>query len=77
LIIDCSFPNDYEFLADLSGHMTPKQMARDLKKLDKLGEIPIYLFHMKPETLAIMSKEIDEEKIPLLRMLTQVDEFLL
>ncbi|MDQ6953170.1 MAG: 3',5'-cyclic-nucleotide phosphodiesterase [Mariprofundaceae bacterium] len=77
LIIDCSFPNDYEFLANISGHMTPKQMAQDLKKLKKLGKIPIYLFHMKPETLAIMSKEIDEENIPHLRMLTQVDEFLL
>jgi len=77
LIIDCSFPNDYEFLANISGHMTPKQVAKDLKKLNKLGDIPIYLFHMKPETLAIMSKEIDEENIPHLRMLTQVDEFLL
>jgi len=77
LIIDCSFPNAYEFLANISGHMTPKQMAKDLKKLDKLGEIPIYLFHMKPETLTIMRKEIDVEKIPNLHMLTQVDELLL
>jgi len=77
LIIDCSFPNDYEFLASISGHMTPKQMGRELKKLKKLGEIPIYLFHMKPETLDVMSKEIDNENIPHLRMLMQGDEFLL
>jgi len=77
LIIDCSFPNDYEFLAKISGHMTPKQMANDLRKLDKLGDIPIYLFHMKPENLDLMHKEIDAENIPNLRMLTQNDEFLL
>jgi len=77
LIIDCSFPNDYAFLAKISGHMTPKQMGKEVRKLDKLGEIPIYLFHMKPETLAVMSQEIDAENIPHLRMLTQVDEFLL
>jgi len=77
LIIDCSFPNDYEFLANISGHMTPAQMAQDLKKFDKLGEVPVYLFHMKPETLEIMREEIDKEDIPLLRMLTQGDEFIL
>ncbi len=77
LIIDCSFPNDYEYLANISGHMTPKQVAQELKKLDKLGDVPIYLFHMKPETLAIMSQEIDAEHIPHVRMLSQVDEFLL
>jgi len=77
MILDCSFPNDYEFLANISGHMTPKQMAQDVKKLKTLGKTPIYLFHMKPETLAVMTMEIEAEDIPHLRMLTQVDELLL
>ncbi|MDX8398074.1 MAG: 3',5'-cyclic-nucleotide phosphodiesterase [Mariprofundaceae bacterium] len=77
LIIDCSFPNAYQDLAELSGHLTPKSMARELKKLNALGSIPIYLFHMKPETLNIMTAEVEAENIPHLRMLTQVDELLL
>jgi len=77
LIIDCSFPNDYSELAEVSGHLTPKQMASELKKLRSLGEIPIYLFHMKPETLNVMTAEVEKENIPHVRMLTQVDELLL
>jgi len=77
LIIDCSFPNAYAKLAKISGHLTPKQMGQELKKLNDLGTVPIYLFHMKPETLNIMSAEVEAENIPHLRMLTQVDELLL
>jgi cAMP phosphodiesterase len=77
IIMDCSFPNAYEKLAHISGHLTPKSMAKELKKLESLGEIPIYLFHMKPETLNVMTAEVEAENIPHLRMLTQVDELLL
>jgi len=77
LIIDCSFPNAYQSLAEISGHLTPKEMATELKKLHTLGKTPIYLFHMKPETLNIMTAEVEAENIPHLRMLTQVDELLL
>jgi len=74
VIVDCSFPNTYQRLADISGHMTPRGMLRDLQKLERLGNIPIYLYHMKPETLTIMSSEVEELNIPHLHMLTQVDE---
>ena len=77
LIIDCSFPNNCEELAEISGHLTPKGMAQELKKLDRLGEIPIYLYHMKPEVLTEMASEVEAESIPHLRMLTQVDELII
>lgn len=76
IIIDCSFTNGYQKLADLSGHLTPRSMAKELRKLDKYGDIPIYLYHMKPETLNIIQAEVVAEDIPHLRMLTQVDELL-
>jgi len=77
LIIDCSFPNNCQELADISGHLTPKGMAKELAKLDRLGEIPIYLYHMKPEVLTEMASEVEAEGIPHLRMLTQVDELII
>jgi len=77
VIIDCSFPNSYEKLANISGHLTPKGMAQELKKLDKLGEVAIYLYHMKPEVLTEMASEVEAEDIPHLRMLTQVDELVI
>lgn len=74
VIIDCSFPNAYQHLADISGHLTPRGMAAELRKLNRLGEIPIYLYHMKPETLGVMHAEVEAENIPQLRMLAQQDE---
>lgn len=77
IIIDCSFTNAHQRIADLSGHLTPKGMAAELRKLDKFGQIPIYLYHMKPETLNIIQAEVVAEDIPHLRMMTQVDELLI
>jgi len=77
VIMDCSFPNAYQHLADISGHMTPQGMMRDLQKFTLLGRVPVYLYHMKPETLNIMTAEVEALDVPHLRMLTQVDELLI
>jgi len=77
VIIDCSFPNAFQHIADISGHLTAKGMAQELRKLDRFGKIPVYLYHMKPETLNVMAAEVEAENIPHLRMLTQVDELLI
>ncbi|MDX8395517.1 MAG: 3',5'-cyclic-nucleotide phosphodiesterase [Mariprofundaceae bacterium] len=77
LIVDCSFPNAFQHIADISGHLTPRDMIQEIKKLDKLGDIPIYLYHMKPETLNVMTAEVEAANIPHIRMLTQVDELLI
>jgi len=77
VILDCSFPNAYQHLADISGHMTPKGIMQDLQKLELLGRVPVYLYHMKPETLNIMTAEVEALDVPHLRMLTQVDELLI
>ncbi len=76
LIIDCSFPNKHEYLADISGHLTPNGMATELAKFRYLGEVPVYLYHMKPETLNVLTVEVASLDIPRLRMLSQVDELL-
>jgi len=77
LIVDCSFPNAYENLANISGHLTPNGMAAELGKFEHLGKIPVYLYHMKPETLDVLSSQVEKLGLPRLRMLTQVDELLL
>ncbi|MBN4076945.1 3',5'-cyclic-nucleotide phosphodiesterase [Mariprofundus ferrooxydans] len=73
IIIDCSFTNANQFLADISGHMTPQGLMKDLKKLKQLGSVPIYLYHMKPESLKIIIDEVAELDVPDLRMLRQDD----
>jgi len=76
IIMDCSFPNAYQHLADISGHLTPNGMIQELEKFKNLNQVPIYLYHMKPESLNIMTAEVERLKPSHLRMLTQVDELL-
>jgi len=76
VIVDCSFPNAYQRLADISGHLTPNGLLQGLQKLEQFGTVPIYLYHMKPESLHVMADEIEALNVPHLRMLTQADEFL-
>ncbi len=71
IILDCSFPNDYAKLAEISGHLTPELMGREVRKLECLGDIPIYVFHIKPETMDIMRAQIEAEHIPGLSILEQ------
>ncbi len=77
IIMDCSFPNEYQHLADISGHLTPNGMMKNLQKIEQLGSVHVYLYHMKPESLNIMAAEVEALNVPHLRMLTQVDELLI
>lgn len=76
VILDCSLPNAYQRLADISGHLTAEGVKRELQKFNAVGRVPVYLYHMKPETLNVITAEVEALNIPHLRMLTQVDEFL-
>jgi cAMP phosphodiesterase len=48
IIVDTSFPNSLEGIADASGHFTPAQLAADLTKAKVGRDIPIYIYHIKP-----------------------------
>ncbi len=76
VIVDCSFPDCYQQLAKISGHHTPSGLMQDLQKFKQLGSVPVYLYHMKPETLNVMMAEVEALDVPHLRMLTQVDDLL-
>lgn len=65
IIIDCSFPNEYEELALASGHFTPKLMARDLQKLNR-DDVEILIYHIKPmheETMLRQLKDLGIAKL--------------
>ncbi len=50
LLLECSFPNHLQALADLSGHFTPQTLERELDKFDRRG-CEIVLYHLKPAFL--------------------------
>jgi cAMP phosphodiesterase len=57
VIVEISFPNRLGTAALESGHMTPRSLKRELKKLHR-RDIPILLAHMKPQYMSLLRTEI-------------------
>lgn len=57
LIVDVSFPDSMEWLALLSGHLTPKLLAREITKCTRLPT-RIYITHIKPQFLEQVQTEL-------------------
>ncbi len=57
VLLETSFPNSLRAVAESSGHLTPQTMKRELKKLAR-KDIPVFLFHMKPQYLKILKREV-------------------
>jgi len=57
VIVEISFPNRLKAAAMESGHMTPRTLKQELKKLDR-RDVPILLAHMKPQYLKFLRAEI-------------------
>jgi cAMP phosphodiesterase len=58
IIVDTSFPNSLDFIADASGHFTPAQLHHDLTKAKVDFNIPIYIYHIKPLYKQKMTSEL-------------------
>lgn len=47
LLIECAFPDDFEELASISHHLTPRGLEKEVKKFQH-QECPIYVVNIKP-----------------------------
>ncbi len=74
LLVELSFPNGLQELADLSGHLTPRTLAGELAKLERNG-FPVLLYHLKPAHLAELRREVAKLALPNVRVLQRGDEF--
>jgi len=61
VLAEVSFPSRMEELALTSGHLTPKLLAGELRKLDR-PDVPVWVFHMKPQFLDELIAEIEQIK---------------
>jgi ribonuclease BN (tRNA processing enzyme) len=57
VFLELSFPNSMQWLADISGHLTPKTVMDELGKLDRRGA-KIYLYHLKPAVIDEVKSEV-------------------
>jgi cAMP phosphodiesterase len=73
IFVETSFPDRLSDLAELSGHLTPSMLEEELKKIDSL-DVPIFIFHMKPQYLNALTTEIKGLNHPNISILKQGDE---
>jgi len=57
VFLELSFPNSMQWLADLSGHLTPRTAMGELAKLDRRGAT-VYLYHLKPAVIDEVKAEV-------------------
>jgi ribonuclease BN (tRNA processing enzyme) len=56
LCIETSFDNSLQQVADVSLHLTPRTLERELEKLEK--DVPILLHHLKPPSVERIQEEV-------------------
>lgn len=76
LLMEVSFPNDQEKLAEVSGHHTPATLAKELGKLHAPAELPVLLYHIKPVFQAVVERELAKVNDRNLQILQLEDQFL-
>ncbi len=57
-LVECSFPNSMKGVADISGHLVPSQLPKEIGKLGaNAHRIPVHIYHLKPQ----VEKEIKDQ----------------
>jgi ribonuclease BN (tRNA processing enzyme) len=74
LLVEMSFPNTMQKLADVSGHLTPNTLAGELAKVRRNG-CPVYLYHLKPAYAAELKRDLAALGLEGVRALAQGEEF--
>lgn len=69
VITEVSFPNQQQWLADVSGHLTPQTLARELRKLER--DVPVYLYGRKPRFAAAIARQLKRVADRRIRLLVQ------
>jgi ribonuclease BN (tRNA processing enzyme) len=69
LMIETSFDNAMQHVADVSLHLTPRTLELELAKLER--DVPVYVHHLKPPCVEKIHQEVAALGRPGLRFLEQ------
>jgi cAMP phosphodiesterase len=72
VVVETSFPNHLQAIADASRHLTPQTLAREIQKLGKQN-VPILVTHLKPAFRGKIIEELRKLKNDRLRILKDGD----
>jgi ribonuclease BN (tRNA processing enzyme) len=67
LLVETSFPNALQDLADLSGHLTPRTVATELAKFDRNGA-EVLIYHLKPAFVGQLKRELSGLPVEVLEL---------
>lgn len=67
VLLETSFPNELQKLADISGHLTPRTLQSELEKFDRDGA-EVLLYHLKPAFVARLKKELSALPVRVLEL---------
>ncbi len=72
IFVECSFPDEMSQVAEVSRHLTPCTLKKEMEKFPP--KIPVNIYHMKPPTLPALKAQISALADPRIRILTDDDE---
>jgi cAMP phosphodiesterase len=67
LLLETSFPNQLQVLADLSGHLTPRTLSKELAKFQRNGTA-VLLYHLKPAFVGELKRELADLPVEVLEL---------
>jgi ribonuclease BN (tRNA processing enzyme) len=67
VLLEASFPNRLQQLADISGHLTPHTVAKELEKFDRNGA-EVLLYHLKPAFVTQLKRELSGLPVEVLEL---------
>jgi cAMP phosphodiesterase len=76
LLVELSYPTARQWLADMSGHLTPGTLSGELAKLERT-DLPVLLYHLKPAYQAELRAELAALRLPHVRVLRRGEELAL
>ena len=68
LLLETSFPNALQQLADISGHLTPRTLAGELEKFQGRGSCEVLLYHLKPAFVRQLKRELSSLPVRVLEL---------
>ncbi|MBI4912586.1 MAG: 3',5'-cyclic-nucleotide phosphodiesterase [Acidobacteria bacterium] len=72
-VTEASFPNEQDWLAEASKHLTPAKLGRELKKLK--ADVPVGIYHLTPGDKPVLLPQIQAIGDPRVRLLKQGERF--
>jgi ribonuclease BN (tRNA processing enzyme) len=69
VLVETTFPNRLQEIADVSGHLTPQALDKELEKLDR--EVPVYVYHLKPNFRLEILADLKRLRRPALHVLEE------